>query len=129
MPSFRGRLGPIPAPRWTATWGVGAHHLFPRVRIEPIEATIPIGARLQLSRRVLDENGEEIPICTLRTQCPSGTVGVSWSSVADRVAIVNDTGVVTGVGRGRTTIYADIADEGRGYLGHMAAAWAVITVK
>jgi uncharacterized protein YjdB len=113
----------------TAIAGVGADHLFPRVRIEPIEATIPVGDRLQLSARVLNESGEEIPICALRTQCPSGTVGVSWSSVADIVATVNHTGVVTGVAGGRTTIYADIADESRGYLGHMAAAWAVITVE
>lgn len=63
------------------------------IKIEPTEATIKSGEKVQLSAKVLDEKGD-----LFEDQV------VSWASSDDSVAAVNDFGEVTGVASGTAKI-------------------------
>lgn len=63
------------------------------IKIEPTEASIKSGGKVQLSAKVLDEKGD-----AFEDQV------VSWASSDDSVAAVNDFGEVTGVASGTAKI-------------------------
>ena len=66
------------------------------ITIEPTSATLmSIGATVELSAMVLDENGQ-----------PVTDAVVIWRSGDERVATVNDQGLVTAVGNGMTEVTA-----------------------
>ena len=66
-----------------------------KVTVSPSSASVPVGSHVDLSATVVDKNGNK-----------KGT-GVSWSSSDTSLAVVSDTGVVTGRRTGTVTITAD----------------------
>jgi uncharacterized protein YjdB len=63
------------------------------VSIDPASASMAPGATLQLNASVRDSNGEVTP-------------NVTWSSSNNAVLVVNQTGLVTAVGKGDATVMA-----------------------
>lgn len=69
------------------------------IKVEPTEAVIKTGEKVQLSAKVLDEKGD-----LFEDQV------VSWASSDDSVATVNDFGEVTGVASGTAKIISTQID-------------------
>ncbi|MCY3808916.1 MAG: Ig-like domain-containing protein [Gemmatimonadetes bacterium] len=65
------------------------------VTVSPGEETLAMGATIQMTAKVADENGDAI-----------ADAGVTWSSSDDAVATVSDSGLVTAVASGTTTVTA-----------------------
>ncbi|MCY3808898.1 MAG: Ig-like domain-containing protein [Gemmatimonadetes bacterium] len=65
------------------------------VTVSPGERTLAVGGTVQLSAKVADENGDDI-----------ADAEVTWSSSADAVATVSDSGLVTAVASGMATVTA-----------------------
>lgn len=65
------------------------------VTVSPDEETVAVGATVQLTAKVADENGDDI-----------ADAEVTWSSSDDAVATVSDSGLVTAVASGTATVTA-----------------------
>lgn len=63
------------------------------IKVEPAEAAVKVGGKIQLNSKVLDEKGD-----LFEDQV------VSWASSDNSVAVVNDRGEVTGVATGTAKI-------------------------
>ncbi|MFZ8804433.1 MAG: Ig-like domain-containing protein [Candidatus Calescibacterium sp.] len=86
--------------------GQGAVHFdkglgLDRVEVFPSEVTIKVGETVQLTARAKDIFGNEI-----------SCVGFEWSSSDPGVAVVDQNGLVQGVGGGRAIISATARKEG-----------------
>jgi predicted secreted protein len=86
--------------------GQGAVHFdkglgLDRIEVFPSEVTIKVGETVQLTARAKDIFGNEI-----------SCVGFEWSSSDPSVAVVDQNGLVQGVGEGRATISAIAKKEG-----------------
>lgn len=74
---------------------VVAPHTVASVVLTPQEAGVLVGARVQLSARTLDRNGNEL----------TGRV-VQWSTSNSAIAVVDTTGAVTGIAAGFANVVA-----------------------
>jgi hypothetical protein len=95
----------------TSTAPVTVLPAFGSVKIDPAEATISVGGTVQLTARVLDENGQEIPNSTIEIEWACYNCQGVPLPVTLGPATVDENGahlLVTGVVKGQATIVAGL---------------------